>query len=380
MEKIYEKSKDRFQSSYEKIKNAYLHKDNNELPVVFSDVNYWVSGDTPGLIPDDYFTNFKAMTDCQVNKIKRHLDKFEDDYIPLLFPWYGTGVIPSTLGCNIVFQPGLDPAVEGTVIKEPGDIRKLSLPDPYRDGLMPTVLKCIDYMRENTDLPVSFTDPQGPLNIALCLCGVENLFVWMFEFPEYVHEIMEFCTEAFIQWIKVQKKHAGQKLESGAFPHGIVLPGGSGGVWLCDDDCTVLSPELYKEFVVPCNSKVFKAFGGGTLHFCGTAEHQLENFLHTEGLTGINNFCMGNFRQIARMQELFENRLAIMVCDFSPLDIEKYYKELIGVLKRKGTILATFIAPEFALVDGKYETLTRDRDEIMDTSYKVIKKLLLNYY
>ena len=105
---------------------------------------------------------------------------------------------------------------------------------------MPRVLKCIDYMNENSDLPVSFTDPQGPLNIALCLCGVENLFVWMYEEPEYVHEIMEFCTEAFIQWVKVQKKHAGQKYNNGAFPHGIILPEGFGGVWLSDDDCTVI--------------------------------------------------------------------------------------------------------------------------------------------
>ena len=50
-----------------------------------------------------------------------------------MFPWYGTGVVPSALGCNIVFQPKMDPAVEGTVIKEPQDIRKLSLPDPYKD-------------------------------------------------------------------------------------------------------------------------------------------------------------------------------------------------------------------------------------------------------
>jgi uroporphyrinogen-III decarboxylase len=366
----------RLKASYERIKDAYFHKNANELPIVFSDVNYWVSGDTPGLIPDDYFTSFKSMADTQIDKIENHLRKFDDDYVPLLFPWYGTGVIPSALGCSVVFQPKMDPALEGTVIKEPRDIRKLSLPDPYKDGLMPKVLKCIDYMRASSHLPVSFTDPQGPLNIALSLCGVENLFVWMFDYPEYVHEIMEFSTEAFIQWVKVQKKHAGQPLDSGAFPHGIILPEGFGGVWLSDDDCTILSPDLYKKFVVPYNSRVFKAFGGGTLHFCGSAEHQLENFLKTEGLTGINNFCMGNFRQVAKMQEMYENRLAIMVCDFTPLDITGYYKELIDILKFKGTILATFIAPEFALIDGKYETMSRNRDEIMDASYEIINRLV----
>ncbi|GAA0181985.1 hypothetical protein SH2C18_44390 [Clostridium sediminicola] len=376
MVNIYEKNKERFQAAYEKIKKVYEHKETKELPIVLSDVNYWVSGDTPSLIPDDYFTNFESMFDFQVSKIEKHLNKFDDDYIPLLFPWYGTGVVPSALGSEIVFQSKMDPSVHGTVLKEARDIKKLCLPDPYKNGLMPRVLKCIDYMKANSDLPISFTDPQGPLNIALCLCGVENLFIWMYEEPRYVHEIMEFCTEVFIQWVKVQKKHAGQQYNNGAFPHGIVLPEGFGGIWISDDDCTVISPELYKKFVVPYNSKIFKAFGGGTLHFCGTAEHQLENFLNTEGLTGINNFCMGNFSQVSKMQEMFKDKLALMICDFTPLDIEKYYTELINILNFKGTILSTFISPECALVNGKYENIIRDRDELMNKTNEIITRLV----
>lgn len=360
MLKIWENYRSRFQEAYQKIDDAYHHRPSQILPWIVFDTNYWLSGETPALIPDDYFTNHQTMFAYQVGKIQRHLDNFQDDYIPMLFPWYGTGVVPSALGSKIVFKAKMDPAIEGTVIRQPVDLKKLSPPDPEKDGLMPQVLQGIDYMRAHSDLPVSFTDCQGPLNIALSLCGVENLFVWMYDYPEQVHEMMDFCTETLIEWIKVQKKHAGQSPEKGAFPHGIVLPDGFGGVWISDDDCTILSPDLYREFVVPYNSRVFKAFGGGTLHFCGSAEHQLENFLHTEGLTGINNFCMGNFRQIAKMQALFADKLALMVCDFTPLDSEAYYRELIGILKFKGTILATYIAPEFALSDGKYENISRD--------------------
>jgi uroporphyrinogen-III decarboxylase len=253
------------------------------------------------------------------------------------------------------------------VIFKPEDIKNLKMPDPYKDGLMPKVLECIDYMKKNSDLPVAFTDCQGPFNIAISLCGPENLFVWMYEYPEAVHEIMDFCTEALIEWIKVQKKHAGQELNSGAFPHMITLPEGFGGVYLCDDDCTVVSPGLYKEFVVPYNSRVLKAFGGGTIHFCGTAIHQLENFLQTDGLTGINNFCMGDFKQIVKMQEMFNDKLALMVCDFTPLKIDSYYTELFSILKRKGTILASFVAPELALNEGKYEVISRKANEMTKT-------------
>ncbi len=372
MKNILESKTSRQKESYGKIKRAYEHVEAKELPFIISDVNYWLSVDSP----DNYFDSYSTMTGYQEKKISRHFSNLKDDYIPLLFPWYGTGVVPSAIGCNYVFRQGQEPAIEGTVIKEPQDIKKLAMPDPYKDGQMPRVLGCIDYMRANSDIPVSFTDPQGPLNIAICLCGVENLFIWMFEYPEYVHQIMDYCTEVFIQWIKVQKKHAGQRPDSGAFPHGMVLPEGFGGVWLSDDDCTVMSPELYKEFVVPYNSRIFTTFGGGTLHFCGTAEHQLENFLDTKGLTGINNFCMGNFRQLVKMQEMFKNKVAIMACDFTPLDIESYYKELIDLLKFKGTILAAFISPDFALVNDKYETTPRDCDHLINETYRVITKYI----
>jgi hypothetical protein len=378
--KLYQQYRDRFESAYQRIEAVYEHRDTGSLPVIIQDVNYWVGGENPDLIPDDYFVEgqegFSAMIDFQMAKIAAHLERFEDDYIPLLFPWFGTVVVPSALGSEVVYPPKMDPAIRGTVIDNPEEVKRLSTPDPYQDGLMPRVLRCIDAMRARSDLPVSFTDCQGPLNIALSLCGVENLFVWMYEHPNIVHELMDFCTEVLIDWVKVQKKHAGQELESGAFPHGIVLPKGSGGVWISDDDCVILSPGLYNEFVVPYNSRVFQAFGGGTLHWCGTATHQLENLLNTPGLAGVNTFCMGDFEQVYRMQELFEDRLVIMLCDFTPLHIESYYSELLNNLRFKGTILATFPMSEFALTDGKYTDVSRDERLIAEEAYTSIRTMI----
>ncbi len=377
MHSIYEKNKDKFENSFNKIKEVYLHK-NNEIPFFITDTNYWLSGENAETIPKDYFTSYESMTKYQINNILYHLKNYDDAYIPLLFPWYGTGVIPSALGCDIIFRENDDPAVQGTVIKDLHDIKKLQFPNPYKDGLMPNVLECIDYMKAHSDLPISFTDPQGPLNIAICLCGVENLFMWMYDYPNKVHEIMEFAAEVFIEWIKVQKRHIGDLGQIGGFPHGMCLPKTFGEVWLCDDDCTILSPDLYKEFVVPYNSKIFKAFNGGTLHFCGSAKHQIENFLQTDGLVGINNFCMGDFEQIVKMQEAFEDQLALMVCDFTPLHIESYYKKLFSILKVKGTMLGTFIAPEFALIDGKYDKTYRDKHITGDYCFKMIQQELKN--
>jgi uroporphyrinogen-III decarboxylase len=84
---------------------------------------------------------------------------------------------------------------------------------------MPRVLETIRYFRSHSDLPGMFTDAQGPFNIALPLCGVENLFFWAYEHPAAVHQLIDFATDVLIDWIRLQKREAGQTGASGAFPH-----------------------------------------------------------------------------------------------------------------------------------------------------------------
>ena len=352
----------RFARATERVDAAFRHLDTDDPPIVIQDANYSITGEEPDTIPDDYFDEgaFAGMVEYQARKIIAHLERYDDDYVPFLFPWYGTGVVPSALGCEIVFSPKQEPAVEGPILAAPGDVARLVPPDPYRDGLMPRVLRCIDYMRANSDLPVSFTDCQGPFNIALNLVGVETICLWMYDSPTAVHELMDFCATVLIDWVKVQKRHAGQELDGGAFPHFTILPRGRGGVWISDDDSTILSPDLYRTFVVPYNSRVLQAFGGGTLHYCGTAGHQLENFAATEGLVGVSAWIMGDFAQAFRAQALFEDRIALMVSDFTPVDIDGYFAELIAGLRLKGTVIQTCPTPAVATVKGRSEALHRD--------------------
>lgn len=373
-----EPNRERFRRAEERITLAYRHAPVDEPAVVIQDVNYSITGEEPSEIADDYFDEgaFATQFNGQASRIAAHLERYDDSYIPFLFPWYGTGVVPSALGCRIVFQPKEEPAVEGPIITRPEEVKRLTPPDPARDGLMPRVLKCIDYMRANTDVPVSCTDCQGPFNIALNLVGIETIFLWMFDHPTIVHELMDFCTTVLIDWVKVQKTHAGQEVGSGAFPHRMILPRGFGGVSISDDDCTIISPRLYRTFVVPYNSRVFEAFGGGTLHYCGSAMHQLENFLATDGLVGINNFCMGDFAQVFRAQQLFEDRVTMMVCDYTALDIEGYFAELLAGLKPKGTILGTSPLATLAMVSGRAETRHRDPERVGSEAWRVIRQNL----
>lgn len=364
----------RFAAAEERIARVYRHEALDRPPIIIQDANYSLAGEAADTIPDDYFHEgaFESQVHRQTSRIEAHLEHYDDDYIPFLLPWYGTGVVPSALGCQILFQPKEEPAVEGAIITRPEEVARLTPPNPYRDGLMPRVLRCIDYMRAHSDLPVSFTDNQGPFNIALNLLGVETIMLWMYDYPTVVHELMDFCTTILIDWVRLQKEHAGQAIDSGAFPHFVILPEGLGGAWLSDDDSTILSPALYREFVVPYNSRFLLAFGGGTLHYCGSATHQLDNFLATDGLLGVNNWCMGDFDAVFRAQERFAGRIVLTVDDYAPLDIESYYRELIPHLSARGTIVTVCPSAVVATDSGRTVTCHRDPTQVGRDCYRAI--------
>ena len=76
---ISERQADRIAASRTRIEEAYRHRDNGVVPFLVMDVNYWISGETPALIPDDYFTNHEAMQHYQLAKIERHMATYDDD-------------------------------------------------------------------------------------------------------------------------------------------------------------------------------------------------------------------------------------------------------------------------------------------------------------
>ena len=116
-----------------------------------------------------------------------HLSNVEDDTIPYFMPWFGTGVLASAFGCAVRMPTEdtieFEPACVTHCLESPKDVARLKMPDPYRDGLMPTVLKFIDYAVAHSDLPVGLTDMNSVLSTVLQLTGYENFFLWCYDDP-----------------------------------------------------------------------------------------------------------------------------------------------------------------------------------------------------
>jgi uroporphyrinogen-III decarboxylase len=303
--------------------------------------------------PADYFTNPASMVRYQERGYERHVNEIDDDLVPYFMPWFGTGVLASGFGCDIMLQrgPGNDPVVAGPCIKSPADVARLRMPEPYRDGWMPRVLEAIDYARANSDLPVGLTDMQGPLDTVGQMCGQQQLFMWMYEEPQMVHDLFDIVTEAFIEWVKVQKEHIGERLNRS---NGLQGVGASPiGVWESDDDMVMVGPKQYREFVVPYVSRIFEAFGGGSLHFCGKGYQHLDNILAVKDVRVVNNSPMAHFEAFGKFKRGLGDRVVLQLQDIAPIDVEGYYRRLFAEIDDlRGVMVATFVADGLGMEAG----------------------------
>ncbi|HEX7432670.1 MAG TPA: uroporphyrinogen decarboxylase family protein [Anaerolineaceae bacterium] len=356
----------------EKLKRTFRHesfRSAEDMPLHINTPTYFSSGSLNK--PEDYYTNPASMYAYQADGYEKHLKLIRDDYVPYFMPWLGTGVLASAFGAQVRFPANVedDPVVVEPCLKSPADVARLRLPDPLQDGLMPRVLEFIDYAVGRSDLPVGLTDMQGPLDTVGLMCGQARLFEWMYDDPKMVHDLFEIVTEAFIQWVKVQKDHIGEPLDSSNGLQGLHSPGI--GVWESDDDMVMIGGDLYREFVVPYVSRIFDAFGGGSVHFCGRGTQHIDNLLSIPNIRVVNNSPLGNFKAFAKLKKCIGSRVVIEIQDGAPDEVETYYARLFDEMDDPhGLILATFVFDNAAM-DNKGGYLTVKREPV-ETANRIV--------
>jgi hypothetical protein len=347
-------------------------------PVVVNSAFYHFFGLHPGCLPAGYYDDPAVMTHFQERSYYEQVCAVDDDFVPYLMPWFGTSVAASAFGSRVEFPPGLDPAADPRYypVRTPQDIRRLAIPDPGKDGLMPKVLAFQRYMKAHSFLPVGITDCQGPLTTANQLMGYDRLIYLMYDEPRAVHELMDKITAALVLWIKAQKAVIGERLDE-CIGDQQVYVGKHAGVWLSDDDAVLISEKTYRQFVVPYNARILQAFGGGIVHFCGKAAHQAQNFLDTEGLVGLNVYNLYQIPSLADLHARIAGRLVLFACDFTPVDYPAYYAELFASLKPLGLAIDSQLSPVVGLLPGgKYAEVRRERSADRRAVFDCIQQAL----
>ncbi len=376
MDNIAQLYKERDIRSKARITKAFHGEAGKHAPYLINNANYFTFGHPDSIIPDDYFTNPESMYKRQIQLFEDHYHMVEDDMVPYLMPFLGTGVLSSAFGSHVEYVGKMDPTTSGFILNSTDDVDNLKVPNMEKDGMAPEVLRFQKYFKEHSDLPVAITDCQGPLTTALQLAGYQNLFVWMYQYPEKVHKLMETITEAFINWVTIQKKVTGEAMDCCIGEQGIYMAEGL-GVWLSDDDATMMPPDFYGKFVAPYNDQILGAFGGGVVHFCGTATQQIDNLNNMKNLRAVNNYALGRIEDMAKLRQGLNKDITLLACDYAPIDYEDYYKTLFEDLKfpTENVVINPGFLPLTGIKNGQYELMERDEREVV----LGLKRVLAHY-
>jgi len=349
-------------------------------PFLVNSAFYHCFGLDPDEIPGNYCQDPAVMTRFQEACYYEQIVSIDDDFVPYLLPWFGTGVLASALGAKVDFPPKMDPAVhmQKMAINSAADIKAMKIADPDKDGLMPRVIETIRYMKAHSFLPIGITDCQGTLATANQLMGYDKLIYLMADDPTAAHELMDKITESLILWIRRQKQEIGEAT-SECFGDQQIYTGRHCGLWVADDDAVLMDPRSYREFVVPYNARLLQAFGGGILHYCGNANHQIDNILATEGLIGLNIYALHDLTGLAELKRRIEGKMVLIACDFTPENYQAYYQQMWDTLSHDGLIIDSQFSPVMSMTEGgKYTLQKRDKLTTRQAVFDFIKRLVNN--
>jgi hypothetical protein len=220
------------------------------------------------------------------------------DYVPGVRP--DTGVINgmTVFGAEFLITRENRPAITRYVPKE--TLKAFEVPQDVSPlGVMPKVVEHLEHHRAalrerglGDVVHVSHCDQQGPFDIAAQARG-HDLFIDLYDDPEFVHMLMRKCTEVYVAISRLCRRY-GPAPGAGTCAGGYWMENGS--VRMCGDSDILISAAQHREFVAPYQQDAFRAMGGGWLHYCGGMPgfrrreglHLHEVYAGIDGLRGLN--------------------------------------------------------------------------------------------
>jgi uroporphyrinogen decarboxylase len=197
----------------------------------------------------EYYLDCRVLVEANMYVI----EKFDIDLVQAISDPYRE---TADFGAKIEFPDDDMPLSKIPLLREPADLRKLVMPNPYTGKRMSDRLEAIRIFREQVgdDYPIMGW-VEGALAEAADLRGVNSLMLDLFDRPEWVEELCAICVEVAVDFARAQ-------IEAGADIIGLGDAVGS-----------LINPQLYRRFALPYEQRIFEVVHGmgalARLHICG---------------------------------------------------------------------------------------------------------------
>jgi hypothetical protein len=285
MWKIDDETKKDLESLDSALKRNFPEKRKEEIRTLHLDAFRWQGRRIPlGLLfvnPDYAIHKYPGLEDplpffkMKIKNITGSVSFGSDLWPTVSLDYFGDSVIPSMLGAAIKFPekdtPMEDAATVGPwiipVIKDIKEVWDLKMPD-MNAGLMPLALDSAAFFREHLPegLTLSTIWKVEPFTLAALLRG-SDIYLDMYDSPDEIRHLLDFCTELFIQVEMEFRKVSGHGIHENISHWGIWSP----GIRLNGDTIINLSPDMLDEFIKKPWERLAEVFGGPVYtHYCST--------------------------------------------------------------------------------------------------------------
>jgi hypothetical protein len=225
-----------------------------------------------------------AMLKTQLDAIDMHL-RVGDDFLPAVRVNFGTGIIASAFGCDLVTPPNNLPAVSTHALSSIQEVNELKIPsldcEMYR-----RIENWTDIWRNNLPEGVAIQHPdiQGPFNSAHLIRG-NDILTDFYDDPDALCRLLNIVTDHTVEALNFFNTINNQ--QNGWFHDwGGAYWKGNGRISNCSVD--MISPEFYLKYVLPRDMRLLDSIGGGRIHYCGGNGDVIDEFLCNPAVTGLD--------------------------------------------------------------------------------------------
>lgn len=210
-------------------------------------------GSLIGVDADEYLKSAKHM----VAGLNKAIELYKPDGIPVSFDLQLEAEI---LGCKLNWAKENPPAVVSHPLLDGVSLQSLKIPSAT-DGRIPIVLETTRKLRAQNPEIALYGLITGPFTLALHLLGTE-IFMKLFEDPEYVMEVMDFCTKVAVRYSEM------------------LIDAGCDVIAVVDPMTSQIDPVSFETYVTPFVSQIFdfvrKKEKLSSFFVCGHAQQNIE--------------------------------------------------------------------------------------------------------
>jgi len=227
--------------------------------------------------------NMEGYLDYRVENFLHYWNRrknINDDLLPALAPWYGIAEHTAFVGGKVDFSE--ETSWHHQVMKTYDDIDKISL--DKNNIYLKLVIDGIKYIKEKSKgrFFTKFRGADGPMDIANVIRG-NDMFYDIFEYPNELKNLMEFCSNA-VMFTLNQQKEIVDVIDGGVITGFDVWMENNSVGHISEDASTMISVDQYNEFARPYTENMAKNYDHVFMHIHSLGDHNLPGIVSIDNI------------------------------------------------------------------------------------------------